>query len=114
MPSEGVGDPEHWKIATIVLAGLLFFAFASDVLLYRQATRPLVAPGTEAMVADVQRDAARLFRQPIEKYTFPLSLGLTDRVCVELRPLAHDWRGFFECRDKTGRKIVQGTVGGGF
>lgn len=103
-----------WKNATIVLAILLFAAFAGDVLLYRQATRPLVAAGTEAMVADVQRDAARFFHRPIDKYTFPLSLDLTDRVCVELRPLAHDWRGFLECRDKAGRKIVEGTVGGGF
>jgi len=103
-----------WKNATIVLAILLFTTFAGDVLFYRQAKRPLVAPGTEAVVVDVQRDAARFFRRPIDKYTFPISLDLADRVCVELRPLGSEWRGFRECRDRQGRTIEKATLGGGF
>lgn len=114
MRSESVDDAGRWKAATIILAVLLFVAVAGDILLYRHATRPLVVPGTEAMVADVQRDAARFFRRPIDKDTFPISFELERGTCVELRPLAHDWRGVLECRDKDGRKTEERTVGGGF
>ncbi|MES2043806.1 MAG: hypothetical protein V4475_08000 [Pseudomonadota bacterium] len=114
MRSDVTDEPNRWKVAAFVLGVLLFGAFAGDVLLYRRATRPLVAPGTAPLVAEVQRDAAVFFRGSIDKYTFPLSLTLADRTCVELRPLGSDWRGFRECRDRQGRTIEKATLGGGF
>jgi hypothetical protein len=113
MPGDTRGEQDHWKTATFALGILLFGAFAGDVLLYRRATRPLVAPGTAPLVAEVQRDAAVFFRRSIDKYTFPLSFALADRTCVELRPLGPAWRGFRECRDRQGRTIEKATLGGG-
>jgi hypothetical protein len=107
MRSDVMDAPNRWKTATIILAILLFGAFAGDVLLYRRATRPLVAPGPEPLVAEVQRDAAVFLRGP-------RSLSLADRTCVELRPVGPEWRGFRECRDRQGRTIEKATVGGGF
>jgi len=114
MRSDVMDAPSRWKTATIILAILLFGAFAGDVLLYRRATRPLVAPGTEPLVAEVRRDAAVFLRGSVDKYTFPLSLSLADRTCVELRPVGPAWRGFRECRDRHGRTVEKAAVGGGF
>jgi hypothetical protein len=96
-----------WIVGALLL--LLAISVAWNILLYRQASRPLYAEGDRALIdRTVARAvaAAQTNAGDIREQSFPIVLHLADRTCVELR--RHDGRGHEgACYDRRDRLIEE-------
>jgi hypothetical protein len=90
----------------VILLLLLMASFAGNILLYRQASRPLFEEGDRPLIERTVALFPRMNREDIRTVTFPIVMRQGDRTCVELR--RHDGLGHFgACYDGDGRLIQQ-------
>lgn len=100
----------HTGRVAAMLAILLVGALAAIAILYPRATRPLVAEHQHALVAAAQRDAATFFganADEIRRRSFPIVISLSDRTCVELKPLHGGNGGYVACYDAKSGHLVE-------
>ena len=76
-------------MAVAILAGLLFVAFVSLVILWERARLPLYDEADRPLIdRSVQRAAQQWSTDPreVRRRTFPIVMRFGPRACVELRP----------------------------
>lgn len=94
-------------VVTLLL--LLIASVAGNILLYRQASRPLFREGDRPLIERTIALFPSTNPEDLRAMTFPIVMRQSDRTCVELR--LHDGRGHFgACYDGQGR-LVQQTEG---
>jgi len=107
---------ENRRGSRLILAMLLTFliiALVAIAILWQQAARQLVASHQRPLVEQAQRQAATHFRQKpeaIARMTFPIVLQLSDRTCVELRPIRRQDGGYLACYDTGTGQVVEESV----
>lgn len=103
-----------WKLTSAILLALLLAAIVAIGILYMRTILPLVDSHQQPLVERAQRQAAMAFNEEpndIARTSFPVVLELSDRTCVELRPMRkHDGR-YLACYDAASRQVVEERVG---
>ncbi|MGA9582259.1 MAG: hypothetical protein WBR13_09865 [Allosphingosinicella sp.] len=98
------------ELLTALLAILLIGALIAVAVCYPRATRPLVAEHQRVLVERAQRDAAVFFggkSTGIKENSFAVVMRLSDRTCVELKPLRRGNGGYLACYDERSGRIVE-------
>jgi hypothetical protein len=90
----------------VILLLLLIASIAGNILLYRQARRPLFNNGERPLIERTIALFPGTDPEEIRAMTFPIVMRQGDRTCVEMR--LHNGRGHYgACYDGQGRLIQQ-------
>ena len=96
-----------------MLSVLLLAAMVAITILHPAATRSFVTPDEQPLVERARRDAAAAFgetSQALARTTFPVVMQLSDRTCVELRPIRRNEGGYSVCYAAGTDQIIEERV----
>ncbi|HET9638167.1 MAG TPA: hypothetical protein VFP12_03080 [Allosphingosinicella sp.] len=97
----------HAILSALLL--LLAVSLVANVLLYRQASRPLFEEADRPLIERTIARSPRIGSEDVRSVTFPIVMRRGDRTCVELR--RYDRLGYTgACYDRQGR-LIEETAG---